>query len=68
VVVAVVEVSTLVVLEVAAQAVETMVEMALQIQVVAEEVLMLGVQQVSVVQALSFFATPAQFNISLVAQ
>jgi hypothetical protein len=66
--VAVVEVSTLVALVVVVLVVETTVEMALQIQVVVVVVPTPLVQQVRAVQVLSFFATPAQFNISLVAQ
>jgi len=41
--------------------------LALQIQVVAQGVVLVQVHLLAV-QALSFFATPAQFNISLVAQ
>ena len=43
---------------------------AQQIRAVAEValVLVMAVQEAQAVQALSFFATPAQFNISLVAQ
>jgi hypothetical protein len=58
------------VLVVAAQAVEAqLVQQELQTQVVVvavlEAITLVGLQAV---QALSFFATPAQFNISLVAQ
>jgi hypothetical protein len=67
--VAVVEVQVfLVALEAVVLVVETMVGMALLILAVAEGVLMLAVQQAQAVQALSFFVTPVQFNISQVAQ
>jgi F0F1-type ATP synthase membrane subunit c/vacuolar-type H+-ATPase subunit K len=58
------------VLVVAAQAVEAqLVQQELQTQVVVVAVLeVITLVGLLVVRALSFFATPAQFNISLVAQ
>jgi hypothetical protein len=45
-----------------------MVLLELQTQAVAAVEVAAVAQEVLAVQALSFFATPAQFNISLVAQ
>jgi len=42
--------------------------LVLQIQAAVEAVALEHITAVQAVQALSFFATPAQFNISLVAQ